>query len=169
MFFDLNSKINPQKPFSQKEIVQSCIEGKLYSFQLLILFKMVTVALPLLLNMQVLQDLKMYNFNLLTISYPQANNIKKVDVLTILDKNTSLLAKPEWKKNYENFKQYSRITLTVNDTRHITQVSVRRSIGKYSKFLQDSNAIVQSYDIVAVKTTNQKIFYSLCLENDVSS
>ena len=31
MFFDLNTKINQQKPFAQKEIVKSSIEGDIAS------------------------------------------------------------------------------------------------------------------------------------------
>jgi len=38
MFFDLNSKINPQKPFAQKEIVKSSIEGRVILIIIEILF-----------------------------------------------------------------------------------------------------------------------------------
>jgi len=44
--------------------------------------------------------------------------------------------------------------LTINDTRQLQTIS-------------DTNAILKSYDIIAVRTINEKIFYSLCLENDV--
>lgn len=129
MFYDLNCKINPQKPFAQKELVKSSIEDG-YS----------GIA---------------FNYEFTGALGPQHTNpLKKTDVLGLVNKEMNLLAKPELKRTYEKFQQYSRITLTANDPRLLTQIS-------------ESNAIVQSYDIIAVRTTNQKIFYSLCLENEV--
>jgi len=37
----------------------------------------------------------------------------------------NLQAKPELKRNYEKFKQLSRITLTINEPRHISQITVK--------------------------------------------
>ena len=53
MFYDLNCKINPQKPFAQKELVKSSIEGNSFSPILLkSTSKMVIVALLLIMNFQ---------------------------------------------------------------------------------------------------------------------
>jgi len=81
-------------------------------------------------------------------------DFKPLDLRSILKNSTKLQNNPAKLKLLENFKQLTRITLTINDT-------------KFLQLLTDTNVILKSYDIIAVRTTNQKIFYSLCLENDM--
>lgn len=51
--------------------------------------------------------------------------MKPIDMLTLLEEDVDLLSKPNQKSRYESFKQLSRITVTVNETRYIQQISVR--------------------------------------------
>lgn len=53
-----------------------------------------------------------------------------------------------------NFLILSRITLTINDSGALAHV-------------KDVNEVLGSYDIVAVRTTNEKVFHSLCQEASI--
>jgi hypothetical protein len=48
-------------------------------------------------------------------------------MLELLEENTSLLAKPENKRKYENFEQLSRLTYNINETRFTQQLTVINS------------------------------------------
>lgn len=54
-------------------------------------------------------------------------------------------------EDVSSFLQLSRITLTINETGALAQ-------------LRDINEVLKSYDLIAVKTTNEKVFHTLCLE-----
>lgn len=54
-------------------------------------------------------------------------------------------------EDISSFLQLSRITLTINETGALAQ-------------LRDVNEVLKSYDLIAVKTSNEKVFHTLCLE-----
>lgn len=56
--------------------------------------------------------------------------------------------------NISKIRQYSRITLEIKEFKELQQ-------------LNDNNKILASYDLVAIKCSDEKIFHSLLFDYDV--
>jgi len=89
-----------------------------------------------------------------TMSIKDMNKTEKVDLGT-LKLDTIVNSMPnKTSKQMKTFQQFSRVTVVCNEMRAVMQ-------------LVDSNQILKSYDVVAAKTKDAKVFHALCLENDV--
>lgn len=77
-------------------------------------------------------------------------SLPKYDLQALLQK-AGVVASAE---EISNFLLLTRITLTINESGALAQ-------------LRDVNDVLSSYDLIAVKTTNEKVFHNLCLEASV--
>ena len=76
---------------------------------------------------------------------------KKYDLGLLLEKQKEPAVDP---KKVEAFLQLSRVTIHIDDLGALAQ-------------LRDPNEILSSYDIIAVKTSNEKVLHSICLDPSI--